>query len=193
MEPTSIVLIGFGILSLCAGFVGSLLPVLPGPPLTALGNLLIQLGIGTDASEASFACCILSIVLGIFMTIADFLAPRIVTKMGGSSETSGRYALIGVIFACFVSCTGGGPISVVTAGFGAIPSVFVGMSLIFGFAYLGGRIGELKELPADEPDRIKRAHKAGIAHMVGLGMSMAGKLIYAALGFGLAIAQVRLA
>ena len=193
MEPASIALISFGILSLFAGLGGSLLPVLPGPPLTALGNLLIQLGLGTGASEGSWICCILSIFLGIFMTIADFMAPGIVANMGGSSKTSGRYALIGVIFACFVSCTGGGPITAVTGGLGAIPSVFIGMSLILGFAYFGGRIGELQELPSDEPNRVERAHKAGLAHMVGLGMSMAGKLIYATLGFGFAIAQFLLA
>ena len=126
------------------------------------------------------------------MTVADFMAPGIVSKMGGSSKTSGRYALFGVIFACFVSCTGGGPITAATGGLGALPSVFFGMLLIFGFAYFGGRIGELKELPKDEPHRIQRAHKAGLAHMVGLGVSMVGKVVYATLGFGLAIAQVLL-
>ena len=112
--------------------------------------------------------------------------------MGGSSKTSGRYALIGVIFACFVNCTGGGPITAVTGGLGAIPSVLVGMLLILGFAYFGGRIGELQALPADEPNRIERAHKAGLAHTVGLGMSMVGRENYATLGFGLAIGQFML-
>ena len=126
------------------------------------------------------------------MTVADFMAPGIVAKMGGSGKTSGRYALFGVILACFVSCAGGGPITAATGGIGALPSVFLGVLLIFGFAYLGGRIGELKELPPEEPQRMLQAHKAGISHMVGLGISMIGKVVYATLGFGLAIAQVLL-
>ena len=193
MEPVSIVCFSIGGLFLLSGFAGSLLPVLPGPPMTALGNLLVQIGIGTGASQDSWTCCIISIVLGIVMTIADFMAPGIVAKMGGSSKTSGRYALIGVILACFVSCTGGGPITAATGGLGALPAFVVGISLIFGFAYFGGRIGELKELSPDEPNRIQLAHKAGLAHMVGLGVSMVGKVMYATLGFGLAIAQVMLA
>ena len=120
------------------------------------------------------------------------MAPSIVAKMGGSGKTSGRYALFGVIFACFVSCAGGGPITAATGGLGAIPSVLLGVLLIFGFAYFGGRVGELKDLPPEEPHRIQRAHKAGLSHMVGLGISMIGKVVYATLGFGLAIAQVLL-
>ena len=146
MEPISVVFFSLGTLSLLAGFGGSIMPIIPGPPLTALGNLFIQVGLGAGASQGSWTCCIISIVLGIVMTIADFMAPGIVAKMGGSSKTSGRYALIGVVLACFVSCTGGGPLTVTTGGLGALPSVFVGMLLIFGFAYFGGRIGELKEL-----------------------------------------------
>ena len=192
MDPISIVLFSIGGLLLIGGFGGSLLPVIPGPPLTALGNLLIQFGLGDNASEGSWTCCIVSIVLGIVMTVADFMAPGIVSKMGGSSKTSGQYALIGVLFACFVSCTGGGPITAATGGLGALPSAFVGMILIFGSAYLGGRVGQLKELPQNEPHRLQRAHRSGLAHMVGLGVSMVGKVVYATLGFGLAIAQVLL-
>ncbi len=190
MELMSVVFFSIGGLFLLSGFVGSLLPVLPGPPLTALGNLLIQVGIGSGASQGSWTCCIISIVLGIVMTVADFMAPGIVSQMGGSSKTSGRYALFGVILACFVSCTGGGGFTLFTFGTGVLPSVFIGILLIFGFAYFGGRVGELKELPPDEPYRIQRAHKAGLAHMVGLGVSMVGKVMYATVGFGLAIAQL---
>ena len=75
---------------------------------------------------------------------------------------------------------------------GCYPICFSWHALILGFAYFGGRIGELQALPADEPNRIERAHKAGLAHTVGLGMSMVGKLIYATLGFGLAIGQFML-
>ena len=124
------------------------------------------------------------------MTIADFVAPNIVAKFGGSGKTSGRYATLGVIVACFVSCTGGAPVTVVSGGLGAIPSVFFGVLLIFVAAYFGGRIGELKELPATEPDRLGKAHKAGLAHMVGLGVSMVAKVAYACVGFALAVAQV---
>ena len=48
MEPITIAIIAIGGVTLLAGFGGSLLPMLPGPPLTALGNLIIQLGLAMD-------------------------------------------------------------------------------------------------------------------------------------------------
>lgn len=48
MDPITSLLIIIGGLTLIAGFGGSLLPLLPGPPLTALGNLLIQIGLVSD-------------------------------------------------------------------------------------------------------------------------------------------------
>ena len=192
MEPITLGLIAIGGVTLLAGFVGSLLPLLPGPPLTAFGNLIIQfaLAMNGDASALSWGLCLLSVILGIIMTIADFLAPQIVATLGGSGKTSGRYATLGVVIAFFVSCTGGTPITAATGGFGIIPSVLVGVLLIFVAAYFGGRVGELKDLPSDEPNRLNKAHKAGLAHMVGLGVSMVSKVLYAGVGFALAIGQV---
>lgn len=195
MDPGLLIFVALGGIALLAGFIGSLLPLLPGPPLTALGNLIIQVGLTTSASASglSWGLCLTSVILGILMTVADFLAPNIVANLGGSGKTSGRYATLGVVIACVMSCTGGGPLTVATAGLGAIPSLFVGVGLIFFAAYLGGRIGELKELSADEPNRIERAHKAGLSHMVGLGFSMVAKVAYAGIGVALAIAQILLA
>ena len=192
MEPLTLGIIAIGGVTLLAGFGGSLLPVLPGPPLTALGNLIIQLGLALDgdASGLSWGLCLLSVLLGIIMTIADFIAPQIVASFGASGKTSGRYATLGVVLAFFVSCTGATPITAVTGGVGFIPSVIAGVLLIFVAAYFGGRVGELKELPSDEPNRLNKAHKAGLAHMVGLGVSMVSKVLYAGVGFALAIGQI---
>ncbi len=195
MDAGLLIFIAIGSIALLAGFLGSLMPILPGPPLTALGNLIIQVGLSSSqsASGLSWGLCLTSVTLGILMTVADFLAPNIVANLGGSGKTSGRYATIGVVIACIVSCTGGGPITAATAGLGAIPSLFVGVGLIFFAAYFGGRVGELKELSSEEPNRLERAHKAGLSHMVGLGFSMVAKIAYAGVGVGLAIAQVILA
>ena len=55
MEPITIGIICIGGITLLAGFGGSLLPMLPGPPLTALGNLIIQLGLAMDGDASALS------------------------------------------------------------------------------------------------------------------------------------------
>lgn len=123
------------------------------------------------------------------MTIADFMAPNIVVTMGGPGKTSGRYTLFGVIFPCFVglNCVGGGPITAATGVLGAIPSCWV------YYSYWGSYTSE--DASGNSKICLRKNHrpyKAGLSYMVGLGISMIGKVVYATLGFGLAIAQVLL-
>ena len=194
MEPFAMVFLGIGVIFFLVGFIGSIVPILPGPVFTAIGNLILQIGlvIDHDASGVSWFFCILSILFGIVMTVADFLMPGIVSKIGYSGKTAGRYATIGVFLACFFSCTGGGPISIGTAGLGFIPTVIVSLVMLFGFAYLGGRVGELQDLGPDEPNRLQRAHKSGMVQMLGLLISSMGKVVYAIFGCILGVVQVLL-
>ena len=192
MDPLAVAIICFGVLGLLVGLLGSLLPVLPGPPISALGSLILQIGLSVDggASGVGWGLCIFSILLGVLMTIADFISPGIVAKLGGSGKKSGRYALMGVIIALVLTCTGGGPIASVTAGLAAIPAVFIGVALVLLGAFLGGWAGELEDIPSEDPDRTSRAIKAGFAHMVGLGVSTVAKVGYGLLALCLAVVQL---
>ena len=188
MDPVAAVIVGIGVVVLLVGLLGAMLPMLPGPPISALGSFIVQLGLTVDgeAAPVGWGICIISIVLGVFMTIADFVAPGIVAKLGGSGARSGRYAMIGVIVAFLISCSGGGPLAAATGGLGAIPAVIVGFLFVLFAAFLGGMLGELDDIPRDEPGRTDRAVKAGVAHMVGLGLSTVAKLGYGVLALILA-------
>jgi len=191
MDPTSMMLVGAGVLSLVVGFIGCIIPAIPGPKLSALGNLLLQIGFTMDGptSRLGWALCILSVVGGVVMTVADLLAPLVVSRLGVSSRKAGRYATAGVAIALILGCTGGGPVAVMTAGWGTIPAVVIAALTVFAGAFIGGAVGEWEDAPHGAPDRERRALRSGIAQLVALGVSMVGKVVYGVLAIVLAAMQ----
>ena len=191
MEPAALLLIGLGVLALLLGVLGALLPILPGPPVSALGCLLVQVGLTVEgpASAVGWGICGLAVALGAVMTVLDLLAPTVVSKLGGSSKRAGRYATAGVVIALILSCTGGGPFTAATGGLGAIPALIVAVGLVFAGAFIGGVVGELEESTATDPDRSARLLRSGLAQVIGIGMSLVTKLAYCILALALAGAQ----
>lgn len=78
----------------------------------------------------------------------------------------------------------------ITGGLGLPPSVVVGMILLFAGAFLGGTLGELEDIPRDEPNRNKKAMRAGFTHMIGLSLSMLVKVGYGIFAMVIAGLQV---
>lgn len=77
------ILIIIGILLVIAGFFGSLLPIIPGPPLSYLALLALQL-----TSESPFSATFLLLWLGIVIVVmvADNFIPVYGTKKFGGSK-----------------------------------------------------------------------------------------------------------
>lgn len=76
-----------------AGLVGCILPVLPGPPLSWVGLLLIFL---TGSSGMSTGLLIAWLVVTIVVTILDYVVPSWVTRKTGGSKTAARGTLVGL-------------------------------------------------------------------------------------------------
>jgi uncharacterized protein YqgC (DUF456 family) len=192
MEPTTLILLGLGACSLLAGIVGSILPMLPGPQLSALGNLLIQAGLSLNGTSnfGSWTLCITSIIASIILAFVDFIAPQMITKMGGASKTAGKYAMVAMIIVFMGSCVGGSVISTVTAGLGTLPAILIGLGAMFLAAFVGGMMGELKEMPKDEPNRNSKAIKAGLAHTLGIIGGMVAKIVFSLMAVGIAVLQM---
>lgn len=192
MESLTLIMIGLGICSLLAGVVGSIVPMLPGPQLSALGNLLVQAGLSFNGTSnlSSWALCITSIILSVILAFVDFIAPQMVTKMGGASKTAGKYAMYAMIVMFIGSCIGGSAISTMTMGLGTLPAILIGLGAMFLAAFLGGMIGELKELPKDDSKRTSKAIKAGIAHTLGIIGGMVAKIVFSGMAIGIAILQM---
>lgn len=90
----AIIAVLFGVV----GILGSILPVLPGPPLGWIGMLLIYFRGGTDASGDPMSPAVLFIWLGITLavTLLDYIVPAWFTKLGGGSKYAGWGATIGL-------------------------------------------------------------------------------------------------
>ena len=81
------------------GIAGSILPGLPGPPLSWVGLLLVYLwGGGTDGAGEPMTLTFLLIWLAvtIVITIVDYVVPAYFTKLTGGSKAGGWGAIIGL-------------------------------------------------------------------------------------------------
>jgi len=92
-----------GIILMIVGIIGCLAPVLPGPPLSYLGLILLHL-----SKFGSFSGTIL-IVLGIVtvvVTVLDYIVPVWGTRKFGGSKYGARGATVGLIIGIFLGPLG---------------------------------------------------------------------------------------
>ncbi len=100
---TDYLLLTLSIILLLSGIIGCLLPVIPGPPLSFAGLLLLHF-----SRFAEFSKTIL-LVLGIVVlvvTILDYLVPIWGTRFFGGSKYGTRGATIGLIVGLFIGPAG---------------------------------------------------------------------------------------
>lgn len=142
-----ITLLILGFLLIIVGIIGSILPALPGPPLSWIGLLLVYL---TSWVEVNYAVIIFTAILTIIISILDYVIPSKGTKYFGGSKYGIWGTNIGLIAGLFFP------------PFGFIIGPFVG-----AFA------GELYHNRTDQ----KRALKAATGSFIGFLSSIFIKLI----------------
>jgi len=142
-----IVLIIFAFILLLLGILGAVVPVLPGPPLSYIGLLLIQW-----SGFGSFSVVFLWVWAGItvVVTIMDYILPSLMTKLFGGS----RAAIIGSFLGLF-------------AGLFIYPPV----GMIAG-PFIGALVGELIHNHADGAGAFKVALGAFLAFILGSGAKL---------------------
>ncbi len=97
------VLLILGIILMLIGIIGCLVPVLPGPPLSFLGLILLH------ASKFGNFAPITLIALGaitVVVTILDYIVPIWGTKKFGGSKYGTRGATVGLIVGLFLGPVG---------------------------------------------------------------------------------------
>ena len=96
METVAIILaIVLGVV----GIVGSIVPALPGPPLSWVGLLVLYIwGNGTNGAGEPMSTALLMtwLVITVLVTVVDYIVPAYFTKLTGGSKKAGVGAMVGL-------------------------------------------------------------------------------------------------
>lgn len=146
-----ILIIGF--LFLLIGLFGAILPVIPGPPLSWVGLLLIYL---TSIVPINYTVLGITLFLAILVTILDYIIPAWGTKKFGGS----KYGIIGTTLGLLVGLV--------------IPIPF---GIIIG-AFLGAFFGELYNESRNTNKALKASFGAVVGFFISTGLKLLVSLIY---------------
>ena len=105
----STVIIILAVLCGVIGIAGSILPGLPGPPVSWVGLLILYIwGNGANAAGEPMSTTFLLVWLAITVVvcIVDYVVPAYFTRVTGGSKAAGRGAIIGLFVGMFVPPVG---------------------------------------------------------------------------------------
>jgi hypothetical protein len=144
------VLLGLAIVMMIVGIAGCLLPVLPGPPLTYLGLVVLHF---TKFGPVSTKLFIILGVVAIVVTVIDYIVPIWGTRQFGGSKYGMRGAAVGLVIGLFL-----GP-------FGIIAGPFI-----------GAVVGELL-FKDDIKYALKAGFGSLLGFLTGVGLKLAASLL----------------
>ncbi len=96
-------LLAAGIIAILVGLVGCLVPVLPGPPLSYAGILLLHFSRFGDFSKTTL---ISLAIVAVAVTILDYIVPVWGTRKFGGTKYGMRGATVGLIIGIFLGPAG---------------------------------------------------------------------------------------
>lgn len=152
----ALLLVGF--LLMLIGILGSFLPVLPGPPLSWVGLLLLHL---TKAVPENWWLLGITLVIALTVTVLDYVIPAAGTKKFGGSKAGIWGSIIGLLVAIFFPALG---------PFGIIIWPFV-----------GALVGELSQNNSDQKTAWKAAFGSFIGFLTGTFLKFLIAVVYAGL------------
>ncbi|WP_191018107.1 DUF456 domain-containing protein [Treponema zioleckii] len=131
---------------LLIGLIGTFLPVLPGPPIAWCGLLLAYF---SKFANIPFWALLVTAVVMVAVTVADYVFPSMFTKKTGGSKAAERGTIIGTIIGLFV-----GPLGVIAGPF------------------IGAYVGELIHDDTDNKHALEVAFGAFKGFMLGTGIKL---------------------
>lgn len=146
------ILIIFALLLMLAGIVGSVLPGIPGPPLSWLALLLVSL---SSAADYQLLFLVLSAVAAVAITILDYVVPSVSTKRFGGGRAGVWGCNIGLILSLF-----------------GLPFGPQGLLGVIFWPFAGAFIGELIGGKGSR-DALRAAWGAFIGFLTGTGLKLA--------------------
>jgi len=148
-----LILVIGGFLLCLLGIVGSVLPVLPGPPISWLGLLLLHL---TNGVPLSYWFLGITLVIALTIFILDYFIPAIGTKRFGGSSAGAIGTIIGLIIGLF----------------SPIP-----FGILIG-AFLGALIGEMVFNKTERKKALKAAFGAFLGFLTSTFMKLVVSFIF---------------
>lgn len=143
-------LLVIAILLMLIGIVGCLVPVLPGPPLSYLGLVIIHFTRFADVSQKLF---IILGIIAVVVTVLDYIVPIWGTRHFGGSKYGARGATVGLVIGLFL-----GP-----------PGIIIG-------PFIGAFVGELI-FKDDVKYALKAGFGSLLGFMTGVGLKLAASLL----------------
>ncbi|MCL2155869.1 MAG: DUF456 domain-containing protein [Leptospirales bacterium] len=142
-----IILVIVAFLFLLIGFLGSIIPILPGPPISYIGLLLLQWsGYGNFTPTFLWIWAAITVVV----TIGDNFFPALMTRRFGGSRSAAIGSLLGLVAGMFF---------------------FPPLGLIIG-SFLGALAGELIHNRSDKDKALKVALGAFLAFILSTGAKL---------------------
>lgn len=143
-----------GFLLMFIGVLGSFLPVLPGPPISWAGLLLLYL---TKAVPDNWTMLIITLIIAIVAVVLDYVIPAMGTKKFGGSKKGMIGTTVGLLVAIFVPVFG-----------------------VFGiiiWPFIGALVGELMN-KADSKTATKAAFGSFLGFLTGTFLKFLIAIIY---------------
>ena len=103
-----VVLIVFAILFAIAGIIGSIVPGIPGPPLSWIGMLLVYFAdkVGDRPDPMTVSTLLIWLAVTVIVTILDYVIPINTTKLTGGHKAASTGAVIGLVVGMLVPPVG---------------------------------------------------------------------------------------
>lgn len=150
-----IALVIIGLILMLIGILGSFLPVLPGPPVSWVGLLLLYM---TKAVPDNWWFLGITLFFALLITVMDYVIPAMGTKKFGGSKAGMYGSVIGLVIGIFLPIPGG---------------------IIIG-AFLGAFVGELTK-NSDNKAALKAAFGSFLGFLTGTFMKFLVTVVYAVL------------
>lgn len=155
-----ILLVIISVLFIVLGLFGSVLPILPGPPLSWLGLFILHL---TKAVQMSTSLLVITGVIAIIIFIMDYMIPAMGTKKFGGSKSGMIGTTIGLLVGLISPIPGG---------------------IILG-PFLGAFVGEMLN-----KNNSKTAFRAAIGSFIGFLASTFIKFIVSVIYLGIYLSMI---
>ncbi len=155
-----IVLIVLGAVLMLVGLIGCIVPIIPGPPVSWVGILVLHF---TKSVQFSTEFLIAWLVVAILVTIIDNVVPVIGTKKMGGTKWGVRGSAIGLIIGLFF------------APLGIFIGPFLG-ALAGELLYFQTKKGKEKTIKMTSNEKNKQAFKSALGSFAGLLFGVVFKL-----------------